>query len=139
MRHSLIILVLTLAASVYSITANAYVIHNNTGIDGEFNGGVCLKCFSGRIPNGDTASCPGDKGGCGGTTKVSLYVSPSDMPYFGLKPYISEPCYLETPVPVTAHGDVYFYRYTVKVIDDRGLTLYEGPWKQIFMPRCLNQ
>ena len=126
MRHLVIILVLTLAASLYSITANAYVIHNNTGINAIFYGEDCLPCFRGEIANLDTAACPGDKSGCGGDTTVSISITGAVIAsFFGLRP---NTCYIKTPVKVTAHGDVYAYKDRVEVRNDQGELLYKGPW-----------
>jgi hypothetical protein len=134
MRSVFIALLFSLTAPLYSFTANAYTIHNMTGISAEFEGEGCGPCFKEWIADGDFRSCPGDKRGCRNTTTVSI-VNVRDgftLAYFG---QINSGCFVDAPVEVTAHGDVYAYKDHVVVKDDNGKELYNGPWKT---PRCSN-
>ena len=120
MRSLFIALLFCLTAPLYSASAKAYVIHNNTGFSGyPFKGGDCPACFEGRIEDGDTAACPGNEKGCRGET--TIYIA-KKQDYFGW-------CKLTAPTKVTAHGDVYAYKNHVVVKNDVGMELYNGPWK----------
>lgn len=129
MRHSFVILLLALTASLYALTANAYVIHNNTGIKALFIGDGCPACFRGEIENRDTAACPGNMSGCRGNTTVIIQVLAENFSLFDL---LNEErvryCNLVAPKDVTAHGDVYAYKDHVVVKNDQGIEIYNGPW-----------
>lgn len=129
MRLSLIILVLTIAASVYSITANAYVIHNNSPFDTYVLGGDCAPCFKGNVPPGETRSCPGSERGCRGDTYITLKLSNEWNNFLN-----SRCAKTSAPARVTAHGDVYIHTSKgdfenwiwADFYDDNGTLLYSG-------------
>jgi hypothetical protein len=134
MRSLFIALLFCLTAPFYTVTADAYSIHNMTGISAKFKGEDCGPCFKDWIADGDTKSCPGDKRGCRNTTTVSI-VDVRDgftLAYFGAQQGV---CPIDAPVEVTAHGDVYAYKDHVVVKDDDGKELYNGPWHK---PTCGN-
>lgn len=126
MRQSIMILFLALSASLYSLTANAYVIHNNIGMKARFRGEYCDRCFNGRIENGDWGACPGSKRGCRNETEVSLHPEDGVGEYMGMR-FL---CWLKAGKNVTAHGDVYAYKDHVVVKNDEGIEIYNGPWKE---------
>jgi len=73
---------------------NAYCVHNLTSMTLQVSGEFCNRCYNGIIYSLDTACCPGQDSGCGGTTLIYVYrTSPADFVY--------------CPCEVTAHGDVY--------------------------------
>ena len=127
MRSVFIALLFCLTAPLYSVTANAYSIHNMTGITAQFKGEDCLPCFKEWIVDGEIKSCPGDQRGCKNETEVSIVRVPDGftMAYFGQQNTL---CLVKAPVKVTAHGDVYAYKDHVVVKGDNGSELYNGKW-----------
>jgi hypothetical protein len=134
MRSLSLCLALFLAALFSSFSANAYVIHNMTGIEAYFEGEGCYRCWSGKLADGEKGACPGSESGCRGETYVyTTDDTPDNQKYFGMPGYHSsgmerQLCGYGSPVRVTAHGDVYLYRDHIQVDDDNGKTLYNGPW-----------
>ena len=105
-RTPFILMTVCLAVLEAAAPAQAYRIYNLTGQDLRFDGESCKRCYSGVIKSGDSAACPGDDSGCGGTT------------YITLNPAGHEECKASTvspvfttkycPIPVSAHGWVEF-------------------------------
>jgi hypothetical protein len=127
MRFLFIALLVASVASLYPASANAYTIHNLTGIKAKFHGEYCFPCFEGWIEDGESKSCPGDKTGCGGNTHISINRVDGYRlaTYFGSE---KRTCVVYSEVNVTAHGDLYAYKDHVEVRDDNGKYLYNGPW-----------
>jgi hypothetical protein len=140
MRYLLISLLLSIGASIYSVSAHAYVIHNMTGIEAYFEGEGCRRCWSGELADGEKGACPGSESGCRGETYVyTTNISTDNQKYFGVPDYHwsssnLELCGYGSPVRVTAHGDIYLYRDHIQVDDDNGKTLYNGPWVNFEAP-----
>ena len=133
MRALYITLLFCLTTPLYSVRANAYSIHNMSGIAADFHGEECGPCFKEWIADGEVKSCPGNNRGCRNETSVYI-VDLADgytAAYFGIqKPQDgSHICSIKPPVKVTAHGDVYAYKDRVEVTDDNGVLLYKGPWE----------
>lgn len=132
-------IVFSLATCLYSNAGNAYTIHNKIGLPATFKGEECPKCFEELIADGESKSCPGDVGGCRGSTEVWISDTSDkvSLSYFGLKETGSKVCSVKAPVEVTAHGSVVAYRDRVEVINDVGDLIYNGPWEAVSVNTCI--
>jgi hypothetical protein len=139
MRTLPLTLLLSLAATFSSFSANAYVIHNNTGVIAYFKAKnssiwVCFDCYEGWINNGDTGACPGNMDGCNEDMKITIkgVGKGYTWSYFGMPADQSQAsACITSPVAVTRRGDVYAYKDHVEVRDDKDNLLYNGPWTWI--------
>ncbi len=104
---------------------NAYCVHNNSSITLDVHGECCSHCYNGTLHSGDSGCCPGQDGGCRGTTMI--YVVEGCWPV----DVVTHCKYASSPCEVTAHGDVYITgsdldHLYVHVYDDSGNQLCEG-------------
>ena len=118
-------------ATFYSVSANAYLVWNMTGISATFYGEDCANCMKKTIPNGEYGFCPGNVAGCRGETEIYIKGLPEGYQpsYFGVWNYsntFTQCPYV--PVKVTSAGIVEAYKDHVLVTDNTGKILYNGPW-----------
>ncbi|TAN39277.1 MAG: hypothetical protein EPN25_12025 [Nitrospirae bacterium] len=99
---------------ILSVTgpASAYCIYNKLNNVYSFSGEHCERCFKGMIDAGSKKCCPGDKPGCKGDTKISVYAHITKSEAGGiilnaiLTGNVTDPSIYEylCQTPVAAHG-----------------------------------